>query len=182
MHVPMCFGRASLVSLKSGLYPGKLLAGHSTRSILWMHQIRPMAQDAVWERSPCLRSRILNKRCVIPQGTAGAAHKHGALEAPQFSLCFPKQTVSSGCTHGQWCAQGFHSQLQICFLSPCQRNLQADLDVALAAWTAQPLFSTASLHRPAPQALVALVLCSPASSQDTCTCKQSQGYLHLQGT
>lgn len=94
MCVPMCFGRASLVSQKSGLDPGKLLAGHSTHSILWVHLTRPTAQDAVWGRSPCFRSRTLNTRCVLPQGTAGAAHKHGAIEAPQFSQCLPKQTIA----------------------------------------------------------------------------------------
>lgn len=179
MPVPMCFGRASLVSQKSGLDPGKLLAGHSTRSNPWVHLNRPVAQDAVWGRSPSLRSRILNTRRVSPQGTARAAHKHGALETPQFSQCFPKQTgsVSSDSAH----ANGVHKDfIHSCRFtpsekSPSQRHLQADLDVALAAWTAQPLFSAASLHKPAPQALVALLLCSPSPSQETCMCKQSQG-------
>lgn len=127
MRVPMCFGRASLVSQKSGLDPGKLLAGHSTRSILWVHLTRPMAQDAVWGRSPCSRSRMLNTRCVFPQGTARAAHKHGALEAPQFSQCFPKQTssVSSGCTRANGVRKDFiHScRFAPSEKSPCQRNL-----------------------------------------------------------
>lgn len=190
MLVPMCFGIASLVSQKSGLDPGKLLTGHSTRSILWVHLTRPTAQDAVRGRSLCLRSlclrsRILNTRCVLPQGTARAAHKHRALEAPPFSQCFPKQTgsVSSGCA----CANGVCKDfIHICRFtpsekSPCQRNLRADLDVALAAWTAQPLFLAATLHKPAAQASVALLL-----SQDTCRVSKDKEslpcYLHLQGT
>lgn len=179
MPVPMCFGRASLVSQKSGLDPGKLLAGHSTRSNPWVHLSRPVAQDAVWGRSPSLRSRILNTRRVSPQGTARAAHKHGALETPWFSQCFPKQTgsVSSDFARANGVRKDFiHScRSTPSEKSPSQRHLQADLDVALAAWTAQSLFSAASLHKPAPQALVALLLCSPSPSQETCMCKQSQG-------
>lgn len=190
MLVPMCFGRASLVSQKSGLDPEKLLTGHSTCSNLWVHLTRPMAQDAVWGRSPCLRSRILNTRCVLPQDTAQAAYKHGALEAPQFSQCFPKQTgrVSSGCT----CANGMRKDfIHSCRFtpsekSPCQRNLPADLDVALLPGQPRPCSrqhpSTNQHHRP-------WWLCScvlphlPKAPACVSKAKESlPGYLHLQGT
>lgn len=190
MLAPMCFGRASLVSQKSGLDPGKLLTGHSTCSILWVHLTRPKAQDAVWERSPCLGSRILNTRCVLPQGTAQAAHKHGALEAPQFSQCFPKQSsrVSSGCTCANGVCKDFiHScRFTPSEKSPWQRNLRADLDVALLPGQPRPCSwqhpSTNQHHRP-------WWLCScvlphlPETNARVSKAKESSpGYLHLQGT
>lgn len=70
MRVPMCFGRASLVSQKSGLDPGKLLAGHTSpdrRTMLKHHMQHPLSapirnrqhtvQDVVWEGSPAYGAR-----------------------------------------------------------------------------------------------------------------------------
>lgn len=120
----------------------------------------------------------VNVTSIVPQGIVRAAYKHTLLEIPQFSQCFPKQNsgVNTDCLRASGISKDF---IHSCRFTPlekslCQRNLQADQDVALTAPMVQPLFSAASHHKPAPPALVAELLLSPAS-QKSRMCKQSQG-------
>lgn len=141
-------------------------------------------------KEPLLKEQDMKHKVYFIPGHCTSCTQTQALEAPQFSQCFPKQTsrVSSGCACANSVRKDFiHScRFTPSEKSPCQSNLQAELDVTLAAWTPSPCShqhpSTNQPHRP-------WWLCScvlphvPETPARVSKAKESlSGYLHLQGT
>lgn len=130
-------------------------------------------------KEPLLREQdIKHKVCFTPGHCTSCTQTRSIRGTPVFPVFSQTKQQGKQWLHVcQWCVQGFHSQLQIYSLReiPMAEKSPSWPGCGPSAWTAQALFLAAFLHKPAPQALVALLLCSPSPSQDKCTCKQSQG-------